>query len=74
MVDKLNPDYIQFVELHDPYKFDQRFIEKTKKAETYEEAYLEVEKEYKLVFRKNKYSNYESYRKARERRIKNLTK
>ncbi len=62
-----NPD---FVHLHDPRRFDERFLEKTRTCETYEEAYQAVEGEYRQTFGTRKYSNYNSYRRARWRRIK----
>lgn len=60
----------RFIYLHDPHNFDERFVEKTKECDTYEEAYLAVEEEYKKAFGDTKYSNYGSYRVARRRRIK----
>jgi len=62
----INPEHVQ---LHDPYKFDERFVALTSEYDTYEEAYEAVEKEYKSVFKTSKYSNYNSYRMARKRRI-----
>lgn len=59
-----------YIHLHDPHKFDERFLEKTRECDTYEEAYQEVEAEYKKTFGTTKYSNYHSYRNARRRRIK----
>jgi|GEM_PF-2320109 len=67
-------EYQERVRLHDPKEFDKRFIEKTRESDTYEEAYFEVEKEHKSVFGANKYSNYESYRVSRYKRIKNNQK
>lgn len=58
------------VKLHDPVEFDRRFIEATATSNTYEEAYNKVEEEHKKTFGVTKYANYESYRKARARRIK----
>lgn len=64
----------QFIYLHNPHKFDDRFLEKTRSCDTYEEAYQAVEEEYRKAFRTTKYKNYESYRKARSRRIKDKAK
>jgi len=50
--------------------FDRRFIELTRRHDTYEEAYTAVEREYRKVFGAPRYSNYESYRKARAKRVK----
>jgi hypothetical protein len=65
----LDEDVQRIVDLRDPAKFDVRFVEMTENCGTYEEAYLAVEEEFKQVFKTTKYSNYESYRKARSRRI-----
>jgi len=69
-MDGLNPDKLELVKLHDPHEFDERFIECTRECDTYEEAYDQVEQEYRSVFGKRKYSNYNSYRVARRKRIK----
>ncbi|MAO64283.1 MAG: hypothetical protein CL666_04730 [Balneola sp.] len=66
----IDPDHLELVKLHDPYVFDERFVECTRECDTYEEAYDLVEQEYKSVFGKRKYSNYNSYRVARRKRIK----
>lgn len=69
-MERINSEKLEYVRLHDPYEFDQRFIECTRECDTYEEAYAVVEKEHKSVFGKRKYSNYNSYRVARRKRIK----
>jgi len=61
---------IKDIDLHIPEKFDKRFEEYTRKADTYEEAYIMVEKDYIKVFGRRKYSNYSSYRVSRRKRIK----
>lgn len=66
-----DPNYIY---LHNPYNFDERFEELTREHDTYEEAYHAVEAEFKKAFGHTKYSNYDSYRMARYRRIKEKQK
>ena len=61
-----NPD----VHLHDPRKFDERFVDYTAECDTYEEAYLRTEQDYRKVFGKRKYSSYNSFRVSRTKRIK----
>jgi hypothetical protein len=58
------------VKLYDPHEFDRRFIEHTTRCQTYEQAYLQTEKDFKKVFGRNKYSGYNSFRVARSRRTK----
>lgn len=52
------------IHLVDPAEFDDRFIELSAECSTYEEAYQAVEQEYRSVFRRNRYSNYNSFRNA----------
>lgn len=52
------------IHLHDPAAFDERFIELSAECSTYEEAYQKVEQEYRSVFRRNRYSSYNSFRNA----------
>ena len=61
---------IKDINLHTPEKFDKRFEQYTQIADTYEEAYIMVEKDYIRVFGRRKYSNYNSYRVSRRKRIK----
>lgn len=63
-----------YLYLHKPEEFDRRFEQKRIKADTYEQAYLEVEKEYRSTFGESKYSNYESYRKCYQDRLKRKMK
>lgn len=56
--------------LHNPHEFDARFLEKLAECDTMEEAYLQVEDEYKRTFGEPKYRNFESYYRARRCRIK----
>lgn len=58
------------IHLHDPAEFDRRFEELVPESDTYRTAYLRVEKEHEATFGYRKYSNYESYRVTRSRRIK----
>lgn len=52
--------------------FDAEFFQLLGKDEvkTMEDAYLILEKKYAHAFGKTRYSNYESYRKARDYRLK----
>lgn len=59
------------VKLHDPAEFDQRFVDHTGDCQTYEEAYILTEEDYKKVFGKRKYSSYNSFRVSRSKRLKN---
>ena len=58
------------IHLNDPEAFEKRWLEYTATADTYEEAYLMVEEDYKKVFGKRKYSGYNSFRVARRNRMK----
>ena len=58
-----------------PNGFDERFWEFAKETKTYVEAYEKTENEYEKHFGKRKYSDYNSYRNCRDKRIKeNATK
>lgn len=61
------------ISLHDPAQFDKRFLDYTQKTDTYEEAYALTEQDYIKVFGCHKYSNYNSYRVSRYKRIKKKT-
>ncbi len=52
--------------------FDKRFLQLTGDSATYEEAYERLEQEFSEQFGTRRYKNYESYRKTRNRRIKNF--
>lgn len=58
------------VKLHDPAEFDDRFVKHTGECQTYEEAYILTEEDYKKVFGKRKYSSYNSFRVSRSKRLK----
>lgn len=53
-----------------PEDFDQRFLEMTREADTYEAAYDAVEQEYFEMFGRRRYASYDSYRITRAKRIK----
>tara|TARA_R100001509_G_scaffold73068_1_gene40780 strand:+ start:2556 stop:2753 length:198 start_codon:yes stop_codon:yes gene_type:complete len=50
--------------------FVQKFWEKTKNHKTYKAAYEELEKEYEELFGERRYSDYNSFRICRDRKIK----
>ena len=50
--------------------FIQRFWEKTKIHKTYKSAYEELEDEYEGYFGERRYSDYNSFRICRDRKIK----
>lgn len=62
---------IKTIQLVDPSGFDKAFtaLLQDPKIATHEQAYNILEEKYKQAFGKNKYSNYDSYRKARNRRL-----
>ena len=62
----------EHAKLRDIQEFERRYIEYTKDSETYEEAYNRVESDYKKAYGKARYSNYNSFRVARSRRIKRI--
>ncbi|MBC8266362.1 MAG: hypothetical protein H8E84_05290 [Flavobacteriales bacterium] len=53
-----------------PNGFDDRFWKNCKSEKTYKAAYEKTEKEFEEHFGKRKYSDYNSYRGARDKRIK----
>ena len=61
---------IKIIALLTPEVFDQRFWEVASETKTYKEAYELVEKEYQENFRQRKYSDYNSFRNCRDRRLK----
>jgi|TARA_R100001594_G_scaffold86463_1_gene120901 hypothetical protein len=61
---------IKIIALLTPEGFDQRFWEVASETKTYKEAYELVEKEYQENFRQRKYSDYNSFRNCRDRRLK----
>tara|TARA_R100001443_G_scaffold23670_1_gene35853 strand:+ start:2580 stop:2780 length:201 start_codon:yes stop_codon:yes gene_type:complete len=61
---------IKIIALLTPEGFDQRFWEVASETKTYKEAYELVEKEYEANFRQRRYSDYNSFRNCRDRRLK----
>ena len=61
---------IKIIALLTPEGFDERFWEVASETKTYKEAYELVEKEYEENFRQRKYSDYNSFRNCRDRRLK----
>lgn len=61
------------IKLNDPIEFDKRFNSYLPEAETYQQAYQRTEADFEAVFGHTKYSNYDSYRRAKRRRQKNET-
>ncbi len=61
---------IKIIGLLTPEGFDERFWEVASETKTYKEAYELVEKEYQENFRQRKYSDYNSFRNCRDRRLK----
>ena len=53
-----------------PKSFDRLFEKEIANHDTYEDAFNCLNEEYIEVFGECRYKNYESYRKAREQRIK----
>jgi hypothetical protein len=58
------------LELLTPNGFDSCYFRHLADSTTCKEAYEKTEAEYKAVFRKNRYSGYESYRVIRNKRLK----
>ncbi|MDR9420017.1 hypothetical protein, partial [Gracilimonas sp.] len=59
---EINPDYIQYVHLHDPIEFEKEWMNQWKhKGLTQEEAYKVVEDKYTLCWGEHKYSSFESF-------------
>ena len=54
-----------------PEGFDELFEKEISSFETYEQAFKELRQECLVIFGSCRYENYESYRNARARRIKN---
>lgn len=57
-----------------PEGFDERFWDCAAQTKTYKAAYEMVEVEYEDNFSKRKYSDYNSFRNCRDKRIKKATK
>ncbi len=66
---------LEILALLSPNGFDDRFWKYAKETKTYLEAYERTEIEHEKNFGKRKYSDYNSYRNCRDKRIKrNATK
>ena len=61
---------IKIISLLSPEGFDERFWDLASQTKTYKEAYDKLEQEYEEYFSKRKYSDYNSYRNCRDRRLK----
>ncbi len=64
---------INIIALLSPEGFDEKFWDKAAQTKTYKEAYEKVEEEYQFYFKKRRYSDYNSYRNCRDRRLKKAT-
>jgi len=63
-------NFTRIAKMIDPKGFDRLFEKELPQHPTYEDAFEALNDEYRKATGKDRYSNYESYRKARERRIK----
>jgi len=61
---------LKILALLSPNGFDERFWKNSKDSKTYMEAYEKTEIEHEKHFGKRKYSDYNSFRGARDKRIK----
>ena len=61
---------IKIIALLSPEGFDKRFWDLASETKTYKQAYELVEQEYEQNFNKRKYSDYNSYRNCRDKRLK----
>ena len=61
---------LKIIALLSPEGFDERFWKVASETKTYKEAYEIVEQEHEKYFKKRKYSDYNSYRNCRDKRIK----
>ena len=64
---------IKIISLLSSEGFDERFWDLAAQTKTYKEAYEKLEQEYEDNFSKRKYSDYNSYRNCRDRRLKKAT-
>ncbi len=64
----------KIIALLTPNGFDDRFWEYAGKEKTYKVAYEKLEDEYSFYFGKRKYSDYNSFRNCRDKRIKNANR
>ena len=61
---------LKILALLSPKGFDERFWKHAKESKTYIEAYEKTEMEHEKHFGKLRYSDYNSFRNCRDRRIK----
>lgn len=61
---------LEILSLLSPSGYDRKFHENCRITQTYEEAYDLTETEYESHFGKKRYSNYESYRITKNKRMK----
>ena len=61
---------LEILALLSPNGFDERFWKYAKETKTYLEAYEKTEMEHEKHFWKRRYSDYNSFRNCRDRRIK----
>ena len=61
---------LKILALLSPNGFDDRFWKYAKETKTYIEAYEKTETEHEKHFGKRKYSDYNSFRNCRDKRIK----
>tara|TARA_R100001440_G_scaffold74743_2_gene100558 strand:+ start:681 stop:887 length:207 start_codon:yes stop_codon:yes gene_type:complete len=61
---------IKIIALLTPEGFDERFWSEASNTKTYKQAYENVEKDFEKYFQRRKYSDYNSYRNCRDKRIK----
>lgn len=64
----------QIIQLAQPKEFDLAFYRLIAQGFTHEEAYEELEDQYRRVFNQRRYANFESYRVARHRRVMSASK
>lgn len=67
--DLTKAEVVEIAQLSDAFAFDKAFIEATRVYPTYEEAYESVEEKYILVHKRRRYTNYQSFRKSRTKRL-----
>lgn len=53
-----------------PAEFDKRFSKHLQNSRTHKEAYKKTEADFRSIYDENKYSNFESFRRARYVRLK----
>ena len=64
----------KIIALLSPEGFDKRFWHLARQSKTYKEAYELLEQEYESNFNARKYSDYNSFRNCRDKRLKKAKK